>query len=93
MYFICEDKNSPVHPYMNLLFSPFSLGSLELKNRLVLSPMCMYSAKNGNTTDFHHQHYISRAIGGVGLVMVEATEVSPEGRITPECLGIWNISQ
>jgi len=71
------------------LFTKFSLRGMTLKNRLVMSPMCMYSAKDGFATKFHLVHYGTRAIGGTGLIMMEATGVVPQGRITPHCLGIW----
>ncbi|MEP6716115.1 MAG: oxidoreductase, partial [Terriglobia bacterium] len=71
------------------LFSPFSLGSLTLPNRIVVSPMCQYSSPDGFATDWHLVHLGSRAVGGAGLVFVEATAVSPEGRITPGDMGIW----
>ncbi len=64
-----------------------------LKNRIVMSPMCMYSAEDGVANDFHFVHYGSRAQGGVGLVITEATAVEPRGRITNKCLGIWNNEQ
>ncbi|KFC21667.1 NADPH dehydrogenase NamA [Chryseobacterium sp. FH1] len=75
------------------LFTPISFRNIELKNRIVMSPMCMYSAEDGVANDFHFVHYGSRAQGGVGLVMVEATGVEPRGRITNKCLGIWNDEQ
>jgi NADPH2 dehydrogenase len=77
---------------MSKLFSPIAFQSTTLKNRIVMSPMCMYSAikEDGHITDFHMTHYISRAVGGVGLVMVEATAVQKEGRISPQDLGIWD---
>ncbi|MNK65967.1 NADPH dehydrogenase [compost metagenome] len=75
------------------LFKPISFRNIELKNRIVMSPMCMYSAEEGVANDFHFVHYGSRAQGGVGLVMVEATGVEPRGRITNKCLGIWNDEQ
>lgn len=71
------------------LFSPFALGALALPNRIVVSPMCQYSSPDGFATDWHLVHLGSRAVGGAGLVMVEATAVSPEGRITPSDLGLW----
>lgn len=74
---------------MAQLFSSFNIRKTEFKNRLVVSPMCMYSAENGFATDFHLVHLGSRAIGGFGLIMQEATAVSPEGRITNGDLGIW----
>lgn len=80
---------------MNHLFSPYSIKGLELKNRVVMPPMCQYSveAKNGIANDWHAVHYESRAIGGTGLVIVEMTNVEPEGRITDFCLGLWSDEQ
>ncbi|MFL5814004.1 MAG: NADH:flavin oxidoreductase/NADH oxidase [Bdellovibrionia bacterium] len=72
------------------LFSPFKLRDIEFKNRIFMSPMCQYSAQDGMPNDWHLVHLGARAVGGVALVMVEATGVSPEGRITPEDLGIWS---
>jgi NADPH2 dehydrogenase len=73
------------------LFSPITFNEVTLKNRIVMSPMCMYScmAKDGKVTNFHKTHYISRAMGQVGLICLEATAVSTEGRISEEDLGIW----
>ncbi|PKM57536.1 MAG: NADPH dehydrogenase NamA [Firmicutes bacterium HGW-Firmicutes-3] len=72
----------------------YKLGNIELKNRLVMSPMCMYSAKDdGKANDFHFTHYETRAIGGVGLIIVEATAVMPNGRISDHDLGIWSDEQ
>lgn len=78
---------------MSALFAPFQLKDVTLKNRIAVPPMCQYSAIDGFTTDWHLAHYTSIARGGAGLVIVEATGVSPEGRITPGCLGIWNDEQ
>ena len=80
---------------MSKLFSPIKLRDLEVKNRLWVSPMCMYSCeqKDGVVGDFHIAHLGSMAIGGAGLVMAEATGVNPEARITPWCTGIWNEEQ
>lgn len=75
------------------MFTPFTLGGLELANRIVVSPMCMYSAEEGLPDDFHLVHLGSRAIGGAGLVMTEMTDVSPEARISPGCTGIWTDEQ
>ena len=72
------------------LFQPFPLRRLTARNRIVVSPMCQYSAIEGAATDWHLVHLGSRAVGGAGIVMVEATAVLPEGRITPGCLGIWS---
>ena len=75
------------------LYSPLKFRNLEIKNRWVMSPMCMYSSKNGFANDFHFVHYASRAQGGTGLIIVEATGIVPEGRITNKCMGIWNDAQ
>lgn len=74
---------------MTDLFSSFKIRSLELKNRIVVSPMCQYSSTDGFANDWHLVHLGSRAIGGAGLIIAEATAVNPEGRITPKDLGIW----
>lgn len=75
---------------MSLLFSPLELRSISLKNRIVMSPMCQYSAQDGHVTDWHLLHYPSRAMGGVGLIVVEATAVEARGVISPDDLGIWS---
>lgn len=72
------------------LFSILQIKSIILKNRIVVSPMCQYSAEDGFANDWHLVHLGARAIGGAALIMQEATAVSPEGRITPCCLGIWS---
>lgn len=72
------------------LFTPLKLREIELKNRIVVSPMCQYSAVGGLPNHWHLVNYGSRAVGGAALVVVEATAVCPEGRITPWCLGIWS---
>ncbi len=74
---------------MSKLFSPFKLGSIEFKNRIFVSPMCQYSSRDGLPADWHLVHLGSRAVGGAALVMVEATAISPEGRISPFDSGIW----
>ena len=74
---------------MPKLFEPLALRGITLKNRIVVSPMCQYSAVDGFATDWHLVHLGSRAVGGAGLILQEATAVSPEGRISPEDLGIW----
>lgn len=78
---------------MSGLFSPYTLKSVTLRNRIAVPPMCQYSAVDGLTNEWHNVHYTSMARGGAGLVIIEATAVSPEGRITPGCLGIWNDEQ
>jgi 2,4-dienoyl-CoA reductase-like NADH-dependent reductase (Old Yellow Enzyme family) len=75
------------------LFTPLKIRSTELPNRIVVSPMCQYSAIDGIPNDWHFVHLGSRAVGGAGMVIVEATSVSPEGRISPDDLGIWNDDQ
>jgi anthraniloyl-CoA monooxygenase len=72
------------------MFAPLSLRDVRLTNRIVVSPMCQYSAEDGMPNDFHLVHLGSRAIGGAGLVFSEMTDVSPEARISPGCAGIWN---
>jgi len=74
------------------LFTPYQVKNLTLKNRIVMAPMCMYSVEkeDGKVTDWHHTHYESRAIGQVGLVILEATAVTSQGRISPNDLGIWS---
>lgn len=70
--------------------TPYKVRNSELKNRIVMPPMCMYQAENGFVQPFHLTHYATRAIGNVGMIIVEATAVSPEGRITDNDLGIWD---
>jgi 2,4-dienoyl-CoA reductase-like NADH-dependent reductase (Old Yellow Enzyme family) len=74
---------------MSKLFSSLVIRNIKLKNRIVVSPMCQYSSLDGFTSDWHLVHLGSRAIGGAGLIIAEATAVSPEGRITPGDTGIW----
>jgi len=74
---------------MSKLFEPLQIKSIELKNRIVVSPMCEYSSADGFSNDWHLVHLGSRAVGGAGLIITEATAVSPEGRITPDDLGLW----
>ena len=74
---------------MAKLFSPLSIGSVVLKNRIVVSPMCEYSSVDGFANEWHLVHLGSRAVGGAGLIITEATAVSAEGRISPADLGIW----
>jgi 2,4-dienoyl-CoA reductase-like NADH-dependent reductase (Old Yellow Enzyme family) len=78
---------------MSHLFSPLKIKDIELKNRIVVSPMCQYVGIDGVITDWHRNHYTKLASGGAGLVIIEATAVSPEGRISPGDLGIWNAEQ
>ncbi|KAJ1933730.1 hypothetical protein FBU59_005933, partial [Linderina macrospora] len=71
------------------LFQPLKIRNATFKNRLWVSPMCMYSADDGHVNDFHLAHYGQLAMRGAGAIVMEATGVLPEGRITPNCLGIW----
>jgi NADPH2 dehydrogenase len=77
------------------LFTPYKMKSLELKNRIVMPPMCQYSVENkdGVATEWHYTHYLSRAIGGTGLIIVEMTDVEPDGRISDYDLGLWSDEQ
>src|SRR5689334_6404594 len=72
------------------LFDPIALRDIEARNRVWVSPMCQYSSRDGHPTDWHLVHLGSFARGGAGLVMVEATAVVPEGRISPDDSGIWS---
>ena len=78
---------------MSALFTPLSIRGIEMRNRLWVSPMCQYSAVDGVPNDWHHVHLAQFAAGGAGLVIAEATAVSPEGRISPEDAGIWTDAQ
>ncbi|HET6196967.1 MAG TPA: NADH:flavin oxidoreductase/NADH oxidase, partial [Acetobacteraceae bacterium] len=73
-----------------LLFQPITFRSVTARNRIVVAPMCQYSAEDGLGDDWHVQHLGARAMGGAGIVFTEATHVSAIGRITPYCLGLWN---
>src|SRR5215469_5039275 len=75
------------------LFEPATIGDVTLRNRLVVSPMCEYSAVDGVPNDWHLVHLGSRAIGGAGLVFTEMTDVSAEARISPGCTGLYNDAQ
>jgi 2,4-dienoyl-CoA reductase-like NADH-dependent reductase (Old Yellow Enzyme family) len=74
---------------MSAVFTPLRIGDVELKNRIVVSPMCQYSSEDGFANDWHLVHLGTRAVGGAALVFTEAMAVSPEGRISPGDLGIW----
>jgi anthraniloyl-CoA monooxygenase len=80
-------------PAVPPMFVPFKLRDMVLSNRVVVSPMCTYSATDGLPGDFHFQHYTARGLGGAALVMTEMTCVSADARITPGCCGIWNDAQ
>lgn len=74
---------------LSQLFSPITLGTLSIDNRIVVAPMCQYSAQDGNATDWHRIHLGNMALSGAGVVILEATAVEPIGRITQGCLGLW----
>ena len=79
---------------MSLLFTPYTLtpprGMLSLPNRIVVAPMCQYQAIDGLAQDWHLAHWTTLLNSGAGLMIIEATAVTPEGRITPHCLGLWD---
>lgn len=75
---------------MSMLFSPWTQRGITARNRIVVSPMCQYSAVDGKPTEWHRVHLGSRAVGGAGVVMVEASAVLPEGRISPDDMGLWS---
>src|SRR5690606_4161295 len=77
----------------SLLFSPLTLRDVTLRHRIAVSPMCQYSARDGVPNEWHYVHLGSRAVGGAGLVIAEATAVEPRGRISPYCLGLWDDEQ
>ncbi len=83
------DLEQPVPP----MFQPLALRGLTLDNRVVVSPMCMYSAEDGVPGDWHFVHYGSRAVGGAGLMFTEMTCIAPDARITPGCAGLWTDEQ
>lgn len=89
-----EDKRRvlrrPAQPH---LFRPIRFRTVEIKNRIMMSPMCQYSSTDGVANDWHFAHLASRAAGGAGIVCVEATHVEARGRITPHCMGLWNDAQ
>ncbi|GEC75327.1 MULTISPECIES: NADH:flavin oxidoreductase/NADH oxidase [Microbacterium] len=78
---------------MSVLFSPLRIRSVTFRNRLWVSPMCMYSAEDGVAQEWHHTHLAQFASGGAGLIVAEATAVVPEGRISPRDVGLWNDAQ
>lgn len=78
---------------MSALFEPYTLKDVTLRNRIAIPPMCQYVAEEGVVNDWHHVHLAGLARGGAGLLVVEATAVAPEGRITPGCAGIWTDEQ
>jgi len=89
-WFACEAFGHPVNEPVQPMFTPLKLRDLELKNRIVVSPMSMYSAIDGTPNDFHFVHYGARAQGGAGLLYTEMVNVSKAARITPGCAGLYN---
>jgi 2,4-dienoyl-CoA reductase-like NADH-dependent reductase (Old Yellow Enzyme family) len=85
-----DQTNSILGEPVSALFTPFKLRSLTLQNRIVISPMCQYSAENGRATAWHMIHLGNLALSGAGALVIEATAVEAEGRITPVCLGLWD---
>ena len=85
-------KEKGVRMHMSQLQTSFTLKGLTLKNRIVMAPMCQYSvdAKDGKPNDWHFVHYVSRAVGGTGLDIMEMTDVDPDGRISDYDLGLWS---
>ena len=81
--------NSSVSEKAVALFQPLTIRGVTLRNRIFMSPMCQYSSDDGFATDWHLVHLGSRAVGGAALITVEATGITPEGRITPGCLGVY----
>ena len=89
-----EDARRVQRPLSDpFLFRPITWRGVTAKNRIMLSPLCEYSSTDGMPNDWHMVHLGARAIGGAGIICTEATHVSPEGRITPNCLGLWNEAQ
>ncbi|HEX8533584.1 MAG TPA: bifunctional salicylyl-CoA 5-hydroxylase/oxidoreductase [Allosphingosinicella sp.] len=89
-WFQSKARGKPVNDPAPPMFAPYRLRDMALDNRVVVSPMAMYSARDGTPNDFHLVHYGARAQGGAGLVYTEMTCVSPTGRITPACAGMWS---
>src|ERR1700754_4119516 len=87
---LSADLTTTIQNFMSTLFQPLPLGSLDLVNRIVVAPMCQYSASDGSATDWHLQHWAQLGYGGAGLVVVEATAVERRGRITHGCLGLYS---
>lgn len=90
---MAEHALIPADETVAALFTPLQMGSVTLRNRIGMSPMCQYSAIDGVAQEWHHAHIGARAAGGLGLIVMEATGVEPAGRITPGCLGLWNDAQ
>src|SRR5258707_8593879 len=83
-------SSHPEIPLMSALFSPIKLSELKLANRIMVAPMCQYSAENGEANDWHFTHINNLALSGAAMFCIEATHVEATGRITPGCLGLYN---
>src|ERR1700692_4341952 len=83
-------SSQPGSPQMSALFNPIKLRELKLANRIMVAPMCQYSAENGEANDWHFTHINSLALSGAAIFCIEATAVEAVGRIPPGCLGVWN---
>ncbi len=92
-WFAGQAVGHPVNDAMPPMFTPLTLRGMTVRNRIVMSPMCMYSAVDGVPGEFHFVHYGARAMGGAGLIFTEMTDVSADGRITPACAGLYNDEQ
>jgi 2,4-dienoyl-CoA reductase-like NADH-dependent reductase (Old Yellow Enzyme family) len=88
-----NDRKIMVRDTTPHIFQPITFRSVTVRNRIMVSPMCQYSATDGVANDWHLQHLGSRAVGGAGIVCTEVTHIEPRGRITPNCLGLWNDAQ
>src|SRR5437870_12647825 len=86
-------RGDGIRHHRGMLFTPLTLRGLTLRNRIVVSPMCQYSSEDGFANDWHFVHLGSRAVGGAALILTEASAVVPEGRISPQDLGIWKDEQ
>src|ERR1700753_2182908 len=84
-----DGLNLPINSAMSQLFTPLWIKDISFNNRIVVSPMCQYSSRDGMADDWHLVHLGSRAVGGAGLIFTEAAAVLPEGRISPQDLVIW----
>ena len=89
-WFAGQAQGGPVNQALPPMFAPLKLRDMVLANRVVVSPMCMYSARDGLPGEFHLVHYGSRALGGAGLIFTEMTDVTDDGRITPGCTGMYS---
>jgi len=90
----CNMNYKGVFTMINL-FTPYKFKGMELKNRIVMPPMCQYSVekKDGVATEWHYLHYVSRAVGGAGMIIIEMTDIEPDGRISDYDLGLWSDEQ